>query len=294
MQTLARKHYRPGFTLVELLVVMSIMLVLMGMLLPALGKARKQARTVLGATYQSRIAEGAIQYTLDNRDRFPESVATIGFGGFWHWQDPRMMIAYEKRAPQLHRAMSEYLIDYIPEAKTMYSPHAPGFLSLLPAAWKAGDAWDHPDTPIPWDPFMGTYCFYWNYTGFLGWNKLFLGPRRISGGSGQSKILSSDYFGYDHWRSLGAFSSSNRFDETHAVQETCLSSSYWASRGGENCWRQNPLGMTLQASYIDGHVGSYCDSDVIAMKVSKTSDGSIPYPSGIGPGIFYLPKNHRD
>jgi len=27
------------------------------------------------------------------------------------------------------------------------------------------------------------------------------------------------------------------------------------------------------------------------MKVSKTYDGSVPYPDGVGPGTFYLPRD---
>ena len=41
------KHWRMGFTLVELLVVISIIALLVAILLPALNKARNQAKTAI-------------------------------------------------------------------------------------------------------------------------------------------------------------------------------------------------------------------------------------------------------
>jgi hypothetical protein len=42
---------------------------------------------------------------------------------------------------------------------------------------------------------------------------------------------------------------------------------------------------------MDEHVESYSAKEVAIMKVSMTSDGSVSYPSGIGPGDFYLPRD---
>jgi hypothetical protein len=51
----------------------------------------------------------------------------------------------------------------------------------------------------------------------------------------------------------------------------------------------NTIEVQLHAGYTDGHVGSFKPSEVVPMRVSLTSDGSKPYPEGVGPGIFYLP-----
>jgi len=68
---------RFGFTLVELLVVIAIIAVLMGILLPALGRARQQARKIacLGNMRQMGIALQA--YLPDNAYRLPPSSCNL-------------------------------------------------------------------------------------------------------------------------------------------------------------------------------------------------------------------------
>ncbi|MEX0775909.1 MAG: prepilin-type N-terminal cleavage/methylation domain-containing protein [Phycisphaeraceae bacterium] len=59
--------HRAGFTLVELLVVISIIALLIGILLPALGAARGAARTALCASNMHQIAVGYAIYGVDNK-----------------------------------------------------------------------------------------------------------------------------------------------------------------------------------------------------------------------------------
>jgi len=60
-----------GFTLIELLVVIAIIAVLVGILLPALGSARLEARTGLCGANQRTIAQAVTVYTADFRGYIP-------------------------------------------------------------------------------------------------------------------------------------------------------------------------------------------------------------------------------
>jgi prepilin-type N-terminal cleavage/methylation domain-containing protein/prepilin-type processing-associated H-X9-DG protein len=62
---------RLGFTLVELLVVIGIIAVLVGLLLPSLGRAREQARCAACLSNLRQLAVAANMYADDNRGRFP-------------------------------------------------------------------------------------------------------------------------------------------------------------------------------------------------------------------------------
>ena len=58
-----------GFTLIELLVVIAIIALLIGILLPAIGKARDSAKNLLSQTRMRQLTQGGSNYAADNGDR---------------------------------------------------------------------------------------------------------------------------------------------------------------------------------------------------------------------------------
>ena len=285
-----------GFSLVEVLVVISILSALMAILMPVLGKVRRQARMLQCMSNLREIVNAVNYYALDNANNYPESVATITFGtSSWNWQEPTMMTACKPRPMFTHRSVSAYLRSYITEASTLFCPNAPRKYKYLQEAWDAGDDWDNPETSFLADPVFGTYCFYWNYVGYLEEPRgIFRGPYSTFVGPQESELLVSDYFGYDHWRSPNAYGSCEKLRKADITPGTYVSSEYWSCPGGDSEGERAELNIKLHAGYMDGHVESYYPSETVPMKVSIVPDGSVPYPDGIGPGIFYLPLNALD
>ncbi|QOV92308.1 type II secretion system protein [Humisphaera borealis] len=70
---ITNRRSRKGFSLVELLVVMGIIAALIGILLPALGRARESARQTTCLANLRSLGQAMFAYANDHRDRLPNS-----------------------------------------------------------------------------------------------------------------------------------------------------------------------------------------------------------------------------
>ena len=110
---------RNGFTLIELLVVVAIIAVLVAMLLPALGGARRAAKKTVCQSNLRQLGLATTAYRLDNHDFFPSALDNDS----WRWM--------QQIAPYLGRKSSDvrYIQDEgwvatCPEKKSAYAANA--------------------------------------------------------------------------------------------------------------------------------------------------------------------------
>ncbi|MBN1361464.1 MAG: type II secretion system protein [Sedimentisphaerales bacterium] len=285
------KRQRCAFTLVELIVVTSIIALLTAILIPTVATVRRQARALVSMNNLKEITAAVGTFASDNAQRYPPSVATVGMAESWNWQEPTMLTGYLKRTPALHRSISAYLHAYIDDADVMFCPSAPAKYKYRQEAWDAGDDWDHPETSAVPDPVVGTYCFYWNYVGFLAdVNSLFIGPSGPARGYRESSIVVTDYFGYDCWRCQAAYGSCERLPGAQVADGTSMSSAYWSCSGSNTAKERDGFVVRLQAAYVDGHVESYSPAETRPMKVILNPRTGEPYPDDTHKGTFYIPR----
>lgn len=76
---------RRGFTLIELLVVIAIIALLIAILLPAMGKARKSAWQMVSLQNLSQIGRGVAQYQNENKNYMPYFTNWGASGGIELW-----------------------------------------------------------------------------------------------------------------------------------------------------------------------------------------------------------------
>lgn len=80
------KHQTRGFTLIEMLLVVALIVLLISVLLPSLDRARKAGRTVVCAAAQQRLSHAFQQYTFDNLHKsfvYAGNVGQSSFDNFW-------------------------------------------------------------------------------------------------------------------------------------------------------------------------------------------------------------------
>jgi prepilin-type N-terminal cleavage/methylation domain-containing protein len=286
-------RHAAAFTLIELLVVISVISLLFGIGAPAFNSVREKAKALQSMNNQRQIVGAVNFFATDNDDRYPASVAKVGFTDRWSWSNPTKVAADDLPMLGQSRSVSSYLGSYVDKSETMVCPRSPSRFQYLDEAWAQADAWDHPDTPMKLDTLDGNYCLYWNYQGHLGEKdgrqQLFNGPRRPSGSRRTSDLLITDYFGFNNYRTPGAFVSCERFVGANVLPPTDIQSSCWTTAPDPEKPSPN---IPLNAGYTDGHVESFSSLDIVPLRVIKDRNGYIPYADDeLGPGIFYLPKN---
>ena len=285
-----------AFTLVELLVVVSIISSLLFILVPSLNSIKNRAYYVRGMSQNKQIYSGLSSFTLDHSDRYPPSVATTGLGDQWNWYDPRRMVSVRARSLGMPRAMSSYLGNYLEDASLFHCPSSPDIYPNFQGIWEARE------NALINKAFNGNHCFYWGYEGLLDIDndsipdQYFKGPKSPAGGKYYSKILITDLYAfgcivdnpppnsYSCCEPLPKGSNSIGVNDIYSPTDY-----HWILRQSEDTERNRPK-VKLKSLFIDGHIEQYTNQTVTPMLVIMDRRNRTPYPSNASPGKFFLPN----
>ena len=270
-----------AFTVVELLVVISIISLLLAILLPGLEGVRRRARQLLTAANQRQIVAGVSFYASDNSQHYPASVARVGLARSWNWGEPFILSSPRTYVPmRTNRSIAAYLQPYLPGPDVISCPCAPGKSPLLAEFWAGGSTWSNPGMPSSDGWLKGTYCFYWSYEGLVG-GKPLTGPYDTLGGAGSGRLLTSCYLGRNSARSGDAFASCQPSGRPQRSVGDCGETDFWTFGDGTLAGIGR-ITATFHAGYADGHVEGYSAADTVIMDVilrrADVGRAAVPYP----------------
>ncbi len=273
--------------------------------LPALNGIRLKSRSLLSTNNLREIARAVNEFSFDNKDRYPRSVATV-IGSQINWWVPQRMVGPKLKIDAPYRAMSTYLGEYVPNVDILHCPSAPYKFDNIQEMWNAGEEWR--DSTGSLATYSNTYCFYWNYLGIVDNNKeleipvepyrKFLGPWGPASTGKYSKLVVSDFYGYGQGINVpepGSYSSCEKFNGSIPSEHHDTHPPRWIQRLSDNSeFPVPPPDIRLRAAFTDEHIETYGSSEVVPMWVIKKVSPSLePWEvadNDRSAGIFYIPR----
>ncbi len=245
---------RKGFTLIELLVVVSIIALLVAILLPALGKARLQAKLVVCANNQRQCALGVTNYAADNDDKLPYHPTHCRTSSGERYSFPDYINYYVGQRDYFggNGSMYYFLGKYLPDINVYMCPA--GAVSTA----RYQDLYQYPQDG---EHTNGSYCYYWDYKIVNSNVTYFEGPTTIARKRNESKLLMGDLFAfwapnstYTMWWLAHKTSGATAADLVDPVYSNNTDMLWWVR---EAKYSEPPRGTGFNSVYVDCHVERY-------------------------------------
>lgn len=166
-----------AFTLIELLVVISIIALLVAILMPALNKAREQAKFVVCSSNMHQVVLGVAEYAVDNNGKLLPNTSRLRSGNWhlphelnFHPSNNRVVINNPETERDYHY-VGRYLKPYLEDVKIFNCPASPidPKAEWPPAGAGGGDPVDTYENLYrtgQYAPLHCTYMPFWNYQGY--------------------------------------------------------------------------------------------------------------------------------
>jgi len=267
------KNSNRAFTLVELLVVISIIAILLAVLMPSLNKARQQARIVVDGSNQHQITLAVLAYTAANQNKLPPSVqGYISSAGKTVWTLPCRLNYYPTggsvKSSLNGGSVGKILGSYIKTPKVFMTPL---FADQMEGREKEFFEGNYDDKH---NYLNSSYWLLWNYANT---NIDFEGACNDN----KAKLLVAGVllYGDAEWAKLSWMSG---YDYSGATKFYSDRAGMWWKKTDTkyNYMKDSPLNITMNAGYRDGHVKKY-------NSVKETKE--IVAASSSGDSIYYLP-----
>ncbi|HBG28223.1 MAG: hypothetical protein A2Y10_12930 [Planctomycetes bacterium GWF2_41_51] len=265
-----------GFTLVELLVVISIIALLLAVLMPALSKAREQGKLILCGTNQKQLVTGVLAYAAANYGRLPPSIQGLQNPTDptkISWGKPSCISNHKGQRDELNGgSLGGHLKSYLKDAKLfqcalsgiatqerIFNYNKDTYQELYESGQGIGGV------GILWSSYM----FMWNYRGYPSdspqnpyWFEC------ASSTSSRSTLLVFDGVQYSktngpkNWFSPHPFKGASRTKELTYLQQGLGYTMYQDFGNNNNNFVPPQKGAMLNGGFLDGHVEKYQFQDL--------------------------------
>ncbi|MBI9019163.1 MAG: type II secretion system protein [Phycisphaerae bacterium] len=258
-----------AFTLIELLVVISIIALLVSILMPALSKARQNAKFLICKTRQRSIVQAVNLYQADYNGKLPPS--TQGNNSGW-WTIPMRLKYYYGSTGANGGSVTDILGKYMETGEYFDCPlakHNPDWQNQYYTAMRDDNV----------DFLNCSYYLLWNWKRCINKNPNFPDrPNFNPTGRGKDKLMTCDFLIYNEsynnnynkgkfWISPHPWKGASSMTFADAMANATLNQGFkfWME---DDQTGQNRPDMKMAAGYLDGRVDT-----VDSLKYELMSDG---------------------